>query len=108
MIGVSDIAISSRGTADYLAGQLSKIKCSRLFRRWSGWLGPKQPVPIFSRAQRRSSAGDEMSAKIVSEMVSRRKVFSIIGLSRSSSRGVVKAFLDDFKLLLPNRRSLAA
>src|SRR5271165_7196516 len=82
MIGVSDIAISSRGgTADNLARQLSKIRCSRLFRRWSGWLGPKQPVPIFSRAQRRSSAGDELSAKIVSEMVSRRKVFSTIGLS---------------------------
>ena len=52
----------------------------RLFRRWSGW-GQSSPLRYFQQLNGGRLPGDEMSAKIVSDMVSRRKVFSIIGLS---------------------------
>jgi hypothetical protein len=52
----------------------------RLFRRWSG-LGQSSPLRYFQQLNGGRLPSDEMSAKIVSDMVSSRKVFSIIGLS---------------------------
>jgi hypothetical protein len=68
-----------RGTADYLARQLSKINCgsSGVGQAWA----KAARSDIFNSSTEVVCPGDKMRAKIVSDMVSRRKAFSIIGLS---------------------------
>jgi hypothetical protein len=78
MIGVQGIVFPSvvcrlrRPTAQY-----NQMRSSGVDQAWV----KAARSDIFSKAQPSCLPGDEMSAKIVSDMVSRRKVFSTIGLS---------------------------